>query len=261
MMVWKKEEIECLKQNFPTTRDYELSKIIRKSPNALRIKASRLKIKKEITSIRNNLKLNNIEEQMVVGGLLGDLSCRIGRTSKNARLEGGHCLKQKEYLLWKINLMERLMFKTRKSKLNAYFYQSKNFKILNHYHTLFYNKGFKYISREILNLLDNFGLLIWYLDDGSYKKRDKNMVLHTNGFSFEEQLIIKSWFKEKYNITPYIQKSSDLKRYPNKFWHYLCFNVNDTKKLINIFKNFEIPDCMKYKLGISHSSTLDDIRN
>jgi len=253
-MNWKRHEVECLKNNFPTTKDRELAKIIRKSPNALRIKASRLGISKEITHYRNNLKLNSNEKQVIIGGLLGDLHCRVNTTSKNACLEGGHCFRQKEYLLWKINLIQRLGCKIRKTKINTYLYQSRNFKTLNRYIHLFYNKGFKYITRPVLNLLDDFGLLIWYLDDGHYHKRDKNIRLCTNGFSFEEQQTIKDWFIEKYNIKPKIHKNKNPKNYPGKVWYYLYFTVYDTKKLINIFKKFEIPDCMKYKLGLSHST-------
>jgi|GEM_PF-2738829 hypothetical protein len=40
-------------------------------------------------------------------------------------------------------------------------------------------------------------------------------------------------------------------------WYYLYFKVNDAKKSLNLFNQFEVPDCMKYKLGYvkSHSST------
>ncbi len=248
-MVWSKEHIVCLEQNFPTLPDKELAGTIGKSPNALRIKASRLGVNKEITSIRRELELTPIERQVIVGGLLGDLSCRISATSIYARLEGGHCERQKEYMFWKINLLQRLMFNVGRTSLGAYLYQSRNFKALNEYYTLFYSKGYKSINRDILNLLDDFGLLIWYLDDGSYHKRDRNIRLHTNGFTFGEQLIIKEWFKEKYNVEPSIYKNTDNKRYPNKGWYYLYFKVRDSEKLLDLFRKFSVPDCMNYKLG------------
>ena len=54
-MVWKQNEVDCLKNNFPKMHDNKLAKIIDRSPNALRIKASRLGIKKEMTHIRFNV--------------------------------------------------------------------------------------------------------------------------------------------------------------------------------------------------------------
>lgn len=248
-MSWTRQEIQLLKQEFPTKTDREVARALNTSPNAIRIKASRLGISKEITKIRNNLELNPIEEQIIVGGLLGDLSCRVTHTSKNAQLEGGHCAKQKQYMLWKLSLLKRLLFTFRKTKVNTYLYTSRSFKALNKYHYCFYNKGFKYINKEILDLLNEFGLLIWYLDDGTYHKRDKNIRLYTNGFSYNEQLTIKKWFQLKYNIDPSIHTVRK-KEYPGKFWYFLYFTVKDSKKLLNLFKNFEIPECMHYKLGM-----------
>ena len=262
-MVWSRSEVKCLELNFPTMRDNKLAGIINKSPNAIRIKASRLWIKKNTTYVRKNLKLTKTEEQLVVGGLLGDLSCRKTSTSKYPRLEGGHSQKQKNYLIWKTNLLKRLDCNIRKSKINTYLYQSKSFKSLEKYYNFFYSTGTKTINREILNLLDDFGLLIWYLDDGHYFKRDKNINLYTNGFSYKEQLLIQTWFGEKYEFNPKIYETKDPKNYPEKSWFYLHFNVEDSKKLISLFKKFEVPNCMKYKLGFqnSHSTILDEVKN
>ncbi len=256
-MVWSKTEVDLLKRDFSITNDYELSKIIGKSPNAIRIKASRLKIRKRTSITRESLKFNGVEKQLIIGGLLGDLSCRIKKTCKYACLEGGHGAKQKEYMIWKLKLMNRLNFKIRKSKINTYLFQSKSFKSLNHYYNLFYKKGHKKIDKGILDQLNDFGILIWFLDDGSLNKRDKVMYLHTNGFSYSEQLIIKNWFKGKYKLNPKNYKSIGTKKYNGKVWYYLYFTVKDTKKLLSLFNNFEVPDCMKYKLGHiqSHSST------
>ena len=172
-------------------QDRNLAQLIGRSPNALRIMASRLHILKENTALRQNLELNEVEKQVVLGGLLGDLHCRISETSLYAHLQGAHCEKQKDYLLWKVSLLKRLRCRVRKTVINAYWYESKNFKTLNRYHSLFYDTGRKQVSRNILDMLNDFGLLIWYLDDGSYSKRDKDINLYTNGFSYSEQLIIK----------------------------------------------------------------------
>ncbi|MEK6963575.1 MAG: hypothetical protein AABX70_04055 [Nanoarchaeota archaeon] len=261
-MRWNQQELVCLKENFPITEDKKLSDTLGKSPNALRIKASRLGIKKASSLIREELELNEVEEQVVIGSLLGDLSCRINHTSKNANLEGGHCLAQKEYMLWKIALLQRLNFKIRKTKIGTYLFQSKNFRALNEYHDLFYSNGKKSVNRLILDRINKLGLLIWYLDDGSYHKRDNQGKLHTNGFSFEEQVLIKEWFKEKYGIDPRIHTLKGSKKYEGKVWYYLSFTVDDTKRLLSLFKEFEVPSCMKYKLGdqtTSHSILLNEV--
>ncbi len=249
-MNWTQQQIVDLKQHFPIKPDGEVATIIGKSPNALRIKAFRLGIRKQTALIRDNLELNDTEKQFIIGGLLGDLHCRISRTSINPCLEGGHCAQQKDYLLWKIGLVPRLGFKLRGSKQGSFFYGSKNFRALLPYYQSFYQKGVKLVTRDILDQLNELGLLIWYLDDGSYHKRDNNLLLYTNCFSLEEQSIICEWFLQKYGVCPKIvtiQKSISNKQLDTRY--YIRFNVKDSQKLLELFSNFEIPRCMDYKLG------------
>jgi hypothetical protein len=241
-MTWKKEEVEYLKNNFPSLSDNKISKNIHKSSNALRIKASRLGLKKESSIYRNNLELNEIEEQVVVGGLLGDSYCHIKRPkSVNANLEWAHGSNQIDYAYWKSELLNRLKFNVRNTKLNTLHFTSKNYKCLNDYHQLFYPNGKKVVNQQILDKIDKLGLLIWYLDDGSYHKRDKTISLYTNCFSLFEQNEMKEWFKTKWGITCNIHRVKE-----NQYCLY--FPVKETKKLILLFKEFNIPDCMKYKI-------------
>ena len=250
MYFWSKEEVKYLENNFSTLSDIDISKKLKKSPNAIRIKASRLNIRSASSVYRFNLQLSKIEEQVILGGLLGDLHCRITHTSKNARLEGGHTLKQKEYLMYKVNLLQKLRWYIRLGKKNdAYFYQSRAYPCLNQYHDIFYSFGNKRVTKPLLDRLDTFGLFIWYMDDGSYSKRDNISSLYTNCFSYEEQKVIKEWFEEKWGISPHIYNAKNPKKYPGKIWYYLYFPVRETRKLHDLFINFSIPECMKYKFS------------
>ncbi|MBU0461325.1 MAG: hypothetical protein KJ574_01930, partial [Nanoarchaeota archaeon] len=230
-MMWQKGEIECLKRDFSTNSDTYLAGLLSRSPNSIRIQASRLALRKESSKIRETLELTSIEEQVIIGGLLGDLHCRKTRTSKNARLEGGHGLKQEEYMIWKKNILKRLNFTVRKSKQDSWLYQSKSFACLNKYHHLFYERGFKSINREVLGLLDTFGLLIWYLDDGTYDRRDKSITIYTNCFKFKEQMMMKEWFASKFGIEPKIRKL--INRHGGEPYFCLRFNTKDTNNLVN----------------------------
>lgn len=231
-----------------------------RTPNAVRIMAHRLGLSKRSVQYRLGLKLTQEEEQVIVGGLLGDLHSRVTKTAKNPRLEGGHGFKQREYMLWKVSLLKRLKWWIYKTKINTYSYQSKNFPALWKYQNLFYPNGEKIITRETLDLLDDFGVLIWYLDDGSYVKKDKSCRFHTNGFSANEQKEILWWFNEKYSINPRIHTQRDSKNYPGKKWEYIYISRKDTKKLFKSLEKFEIPDCMRYKFGrnLSHSTNFHE---
>ena len=98
-----------------------------------------------------------------------------------------------------------------------------------------------------------FGLFVWYLDDGSYHSRDKSSRLHTNCFTYEEHLVMKEWFEQNFGISPAIHKFKDQE---DKTIYYLSFPVSETRKLHDLFRDFEIPECMKYKLYYHHESHL-----
>lgn len=254
--LWNRTEIEYLKGNFSSNKDKSLSHFLSKSANAIRIKASRLNLKKESTIYIQSLVLTPDEEQVVLGGLMGDLHCRMTHTSKNTRLEGGHGSNQIGYLDYKIKLLGRLNCTVRLAKDGSTHYESKSFQCLNQYYTLFYPNNKKSINREILDRINKLGVLIWYLDDGNYHLRDKTSRIHTNCFSYDEQIIIKQWFEDKWNLSPKIYHYRDENNYPGKVWHYLNFSVSETKKLHDLFINFNIPECMKYKFYYNHESHL-----
>ena len=224
-----------------------------KSANSIRIKASRLNLKKDFPIYRNNLELTPIEEQVILGGLMGDLHCRLTYTSKNVRLEGGHGKDQKEYVLYKINLLNRFKCVIRLSNNETYHYESKSFSCLNDLHKLFYKNGKKIVNRAALDKINSLGLLIWYLDDGSYHSRDKSSRLYTNCFTYEEHLVMKGRFEQNFGISPTIHKFKDQ---VGKIVYYLNFSVSETIKLHDLFRDFEIPECMKYKLYYNHESHL-----
>ena len=178
---------------------------------------------------------------MILGGLLGDIHCRIKKPkSINANIEWVHGNNQLEYSYWKSILLKRLQFNIRKTKLNTLHFASKNFKCLNYYHCLFYSNARKIINKQILNKLDKFGLLIWYLDDGSYHKRDKTAKLYTNCFTLFEQKLMQKWFKNKWGIKCNIQRAREAE-------YVLYFPASETRKLISLLMEFDIPECMKYK--------------
>src|SRR3989344_4389757 len=116
---WTKEEISTLKRDYLEKGELHLSILLNKSPNAIRIKAFRVGLSK--LALRENIKLIDSEEQIILGGLLGDLYCRIKRSCKNAQIEGAHSKKQEPYLLWKIKMLPSLSFNLRRTKLGYLF--------------------------------------------------------------------------------------------------------------------------------------------
>lgn len=74
-MLWTKKQVEILKTEYLKKEENYLSKILNKSPNDIRIKASKMKIHK--LAQRRNIKSSPVEKQFILDGLLVDLYCRI----------------------------------------------------------------------------------------------------------------------------------------------------------------------------------------
>ncbi len=209
---------------------------------------------KEETS---NIPLSRTAHQIILGSLLGDMHCK--REFLNSNIEETHSIKQKDYLKWKyINLQKHLDLKlyflnnpickangktySRKEGIRL---RSKVSKKLNIYRELFYKNNKKIINNTILYQLNTLGLAVWYCDDGYYDPANKTVEIHTEGFSIDENLLIKKWFKEKWNI------SINFKKDPSKNKILLRLPVNESNKFLNLIEThvFKMPESIWYKLG------------
>ncbi len=215
--------------------------------------------------IRKNVHLTLKQKQLCYGSLLGDSWLHV-QYSGQCGLGMSHCEKQKEYLEYKKKIMEpffisdhpsvRIRKEEWRGKLysNSYTYQSILHQDFTDMYGLFYRgnkkKRQKYISRRVLNNIDAYGLLIWFLDDGCLDRRtdQKNgsprYILATNCFSLSEIKAIQKWFWQRWIIGCSIQKVKGVERF------VLRFNVSDTKKLLKLFEPYiqEISECMRYKV-------------
>lgn len=59
-------------------------------------------------------------------------------------------------------------------------------------------KSRKKVSKELLNKLDDLGLAVWFMGDGS--KGNHGIILCTDSYTKEECETIKEWLREKYNM-------------------------------------------------------------
>jgi len=207
--------------------------------------------------IRATMNLDNKQWQMCAGTLLGDASMDTTCTgSCNLRFQ--HCEKQLDYLEWKKTIINNFIVREKPticnptgfSKKKSYLYQTVTHQDFTNFNNLFYikkgKKREKIINPKILERLDIFGVLIWYLDDGCVAPSAKGrsaIRIHTNNFYKKEQKLLVNFFKHKYNITPkiYYLKSQDN--------YILSIGANDSEKLMKLFKPFlsQVPQCMHYK--------------
>lgn len=184
---------------------------------------------------------------ILVGMLLGDASI-----DKYGRLELGHSIAQKKYLLYKCDRLKYFFnfhynerYAGKDKKYLECFARSNTSKYLKLLRRIWYKPN-KIINKKMVYKLNEEGLAYWYLDDGSLIfQKDKNGniearkgYLNTQGFSYEENVILQKMLKDKFNIIVKIHK--------DKNYFRLFLNSTELKKLLTIISIY-IPEDMYYK--------------
>lgn len=126
---------------------------------------------------------------------------------------------------------------------------SKQHKYLRLIRKWLYRGGKKHLTRSILDKLDDHGIAIWFMDDGSLseKKRDGSTVAWEAQISTycseEEALGIVSFFKERYDLTFTVKR------------HCGLYSVRCGTRAARVFCRIIDPyviESMKYKTRILH---------
>lgn len=142
--------------------------------------------------------LSQIQEQMILGSLLGDMN--IGKPRKQhpiCRLTLVHSVKQKELFMKKVEILGEFMGSYREysyldNRTNNIYStirgNSKSHKVFNDIYNILYINGIKTITQEYLDKINHpIALAYWFMDDGN-----NNGTIATNGFTITEvKLLIK----------------------------------------------------------------------
>jgi hypothetical protein len=97
----------------------------------------------------------------------------------------------------------------------------------------------------ILNHLTDRGLAYWIMGDGSLQKDRKTMILHTQSYNKNENLILSRELNEKFGFR------SEVIPHKNKYW-IIKFKSKDALILHDLIKLY-IHSSMRYKLPITIS--------
>ena len=208
-------------------------------------------------------KFTKKSRNLILAMLLGD-----GTISNNNVFKLSHGYKQKEYLEWKINLLNEYGIKNNGLKEYVstkgyntgdivYYSQLSIIPFIKLLRRIIYKPKKNYSNRKILNRLNALGVAIWYMDDGHINIRKTNNKIH--GFyikiatclSKENNQIIIDYFKEVWNISFYQFKEG-------KDTHSLCCGTQEGIKFIEIVKPY-IESCpsMIYKIQYDLSQRRD----
>lgn len=199
------------------------------------------------------------EKSLIIAFTLGD-----GHIAPEGRLIINHCEKQKGYLLYKADIVNKII-----GKKPVTIHKTKNIvkgkeyfgytirkcckaKLQEIYDLVYPNKK-KVISREVLDYLTPQGIAIWYMDDGTLYPDKKDGKIHAwklriaTYLSKEENQVIVDYFKEKWDIQFHIYKDG------NKY--LIGMGTKEAKRFLTLVKPYiDEVECMKYKVRIFDTS-------
>ena len=192
------------------------------------------------------------QQAIVYGTLLGDGYLRPSGGNSDTRsysLSLCHGQRQLAYLQWKYEelknfvVMQDFRVETRNFRGNAptYSFNTISHPFLREAHAVCYSaNGKKDITQNWLDKLSPLAIAVWYLDDGSLNKRYHTIVLCTNSFSKEGQLLAIEYFKEHYGIHAVLEPRRNGQT-------VIRINASESRKFMDIVAPF-VPPCMSYKL-------------
>ena len=192
-------------------------------------------------------RLNQFQKSVIIGTLLGDGYTRIVPGRQNAFLEINHALSQKEYVLWKYDVLKGIRAgapKERKGngQRKAIRFYTRQSEELTSLHFMFYKNGTKVIPENLA--LDPVMLAVWFMDDGS-RCRDSDVYLNTQQFDKKSQEALLKMLSD-------IGLDATLNK--DKQYQRIRFLKKSVPKLFSLIKPYIIPS-MKYKIGLESVET------
>jgi len=209
------------------------------------------------------MKITKHHRNLLLAMALGDGHVtKPKKYSHNPQLRIEHSEQQKEYLEWKVNLLPKkwrsdlhkrvksYTYKNVNSELVSYWFRTQSLPQLKLLRRILYGKtrNRKIITPKMLERIGEFGIMIWYMDDGNLHDRGVGRGYQLRLYTFqtkEENQKLIDFFKQKYQINFYQSKRNGK--------YILECGSSNTKRFISLFKDFSKPECMKYKFDVVDS--------
>lgn len=215
---------------------------------------------KKWTHLKQDVHFTLAQQSLITGSLLGDATMRMGKGAVNANFKIEQGLVQKEYVLWKYEILKPLVLTEpklsfRNDENGKRYAKSWWFRTIRHpklteiyftfYRTNGYRCGRKIVPESISRLIDPMALAIWIMDDGSYSKN--KIDISTYSFTLSEINLLQRTILSKFKIHLNFYKDRD------KGYRMYC-NTENTERLIEVIRPYII-DSMLYKIGFRNPVT------
>lgn len=171
----------------------------------------------------------------------------------HSRLSIGHCVKQKDYLDFKYEILKEYGLET---KISHYKYKDKRFQnkftegyqtrskthsFFDEYREIFYPNNKKIIDFDTVKRINLFGLSIWFMDDGEVTNYSFN--INTMCFTKIEVDMLRYILDDSFNIKTTSVKSSHNEN------QYKIYILSESRNLFIDLLEPYIIESMKYKLS------------
>lgn len=170
--------------------------------------------------------LNNIQNDLIIGSMLGD--GHIDKRETQPMFIVSHAEDQKDYLFWKYDILKDLCNTPPVEKPEAIrYFSEKGYLCQKQYRfcTRIYDclKSYRSMSyKDLLKLMNKFSFCIWMLDDAS---RDRsNWILCIAEYTQEEISYAIKIFENRFDLNAWQQKDK----------RYVVFDSNSSRKIDNI---------------------------
>lgn len=215
-------------------------------------------------NIINDMTENDVSS-LLYGLFLGD-GCY-----HNGWLIIDHTNKQKSYVLWLKEIFNICNFKTglkenyeKTTIFGKYTYTTLRIKVrkedFEKDNRCFDENHHKIISDYVLDNISIFGLLLWYLDDGSLivntERSSRFAYLNTQSFTYNENVKIVNMFKNRFDID--LKIHTDTSGFDkSKKYYRIYFSSKSFCKFIDIIRKYipYIPKELLYKFDLKYKIT------
>ena len=192
------------------------------------------------------------QKDILYGTLLGDGYLRPtngGKSNCSYSLALCHGEKQLNYLKWKRKEFENFVTSTgfavnaRPFKGNAptYAFSTISHPFLKEARSVCYStNGKKDITAEWMEKISPLALAVWYMDDGSLNKKYHTIVLCTNSFSLNGQMLAIGHLRDRFGLHAVLESRRNDQT-------VIRINASESRKFMDIVSP-HVPSCMSYKL-------------
>lgn len=219
------------------------------------VDAKNLSVGDEVLSHRMKIQHTPVQEQIILGKLLGDASLRT--IASSAHLEWGHTKEHEQYFDFVANGLGDLFAKKSKKEYMSGFgskmIRGRTISLfsLKKKFSSFYKKGKKIAPNWVAKELTPLSIAFWYMDDGSlghHEDQEDRAHFAVCDFSEKDCKVLLKGLK-KFNINGVYYQSSNHDK--NKKHSRIRLNADEAEKLFILIAPY-ITSCMQYKLPERH---------